>query len=185
MVDILVMFGLDYLQKLVGKITFLERLPSIMQAWRCGEPSVVAADGNGSPTYLSSPMSVDWETWPEYVDLLWTWKGPRHETDMAYGVSWVRQDGEYSLIKKEAKQHEIGFISDSLSASLLKLIYVACDNVGKEDDEEDWEDDEEEREDDEEEWEYDEEEWEANKLRYQGGHTDFDMVGNVLSRLTA
>ncbi|KAI6107088.1 hypothetical protein EDD16DRAFT_1623869 [Pisolithus croceorrhizus] len=152
MVDMLVMFGLDYLQKLVGEITFFERLPSIMQALRRGEPSV----DDGSPTCLSSLSSVSSESWDslDYVDLLSEWKGPRYETGTVHDVLRLRRDdAQYSLIKKEAKQHDLEFISVSLSTKLLEFVYVLSS--------EKWGD--------------------GDPL----GHTDFDMVRNVLSHLTA
>ncbi|KAI6167825.1 hypothetical protein EDD17DRAFT_865017 [Pisolithus thermaeus] len=124
MVDMLVMFGLDYLQKLVGEITFFERLPSIMQALRRGEPSV---EDDGSPTCLSSLSSVSSESWDslDYVDLLSEWKGPRYETGTVHDVLRLRRDdAQYSLIKKEAKQHDLEFISVSLSTKLLEFVYV-------------------------------------------------------------
>ncbi|KAI6161095.1 hypothetical protein EDD17DRAFT_1592285 [Pisolithus thermaeus] len=127
MVDMLVMFGIDCLQELVGEITFFERLPLIMQTWRRGEPSVGAADGHGSPTYLSSPSSASSEPWdnPECLDLLSKWKGPRYETVAVHDVLSLRYaDGEDLLIKKEAKQHQLEFISESLSIRLLESIYV-------------------------------------------------------------
>ncbi|KAI6134421.1 hypothetical protein EV401DRAFT_1908716 [Pisolithus croceorrhizus] len=117
------MFGLDYLQKLVGEITFFERLPSIMQALRRGEPSV----DDGSPTCLSSLSSVSSESWDslDYVDLLSEWKGPRYETGTVHDVLRLRRDdAQYSLIKKEAKQHDLEFISVSLSTKLLEFVYV-------------------------------------------------------------
>ncbi|KAI6100781.1 hypothetical protein EDD16DRAFT_440617 [Pisolithus croceorrhizus] len=118
MVDMLVMFGIDCLQELVGEITFFERLPLIMQTWR---------RGHGSPTYLSSPSSASSEPWdnPECLDLLSKWKGPRYETVAVHDVLSLRYaDGEDLLIKKEAKQHQLEFISESLSIRLLESIYV-------------------------------------------------------------
>ncbi|KAI6134410.1 hypothetical protein EV401DRAFT_1908621 [Pisolithus croceorrhizus] len=128
MVEMLVMFGIDCLQELVGEITFFERLPRIMQAWRRGEPSVGAADGHGSPTYLSSPSSASSEPWDnlECLDLLSKWKGPRYETVAAHNALSLRYvDGEDLLIKKEAKQHRLEFISGSLSSRLLEFVYVS------------------------------------------------------------
>ncbi|KAI6107096.1 hypothetical protein EDD16DRAFT_122536 [Pisolithus croceorrhizus] len=148
MVEMLVMFGIDCLQELVGEITFFERLPRIMQAWRRGEPSVGAADGHGSPTYLSSPSSASSEPWDnlECLDLLSKWKGPRYETVAAHNALSLRYvDGEDLLIKKEAKQHRLEFISGSLSSRLLEFVYVSSV--------EGWGEDE-----------------------YQLGHTDFDMA---------
>ncbi|KAI6107083.1 hypothetical protein EDD16DRAFT_120798 [Pisolithus croceorrhizus] len=157
MVDMLVMFGIDCLQELVGEITFFERLPLIMQTWRRGEPSVGAADGHGSPTYLSSPSSASSEPLDifECSGLLSMWKGPRYETVAAHDALLLRYvDGEDLLIKKEARQHQLEFISESLSNRLLEFIYVSSV--------EGWGEDED-----------------------QLGHTDFDMVGNALSRSIA
>ncbi|KAI6023005.1 hypothetical protein PISMIDRAFT_404570 [Pisolithus microcarpus 441] len=147
MVNLLVMFGLDYLQELVGEITFFERLPSIMQAWRRREPSVGAVD----VVRLSDLLSVSSVVIQDLLTSLafhLSRKSPRYETRTAHSVSSHEQDPKPLLIRKPRGHHAIEFLSDTLSAGLLEHICDTLDNV----------------------MDFDE-----SRRRDHRGHTDFDM----------
>lgn len=130
MIDISVMFSLDYLQELVGEITFFERLPSIMQAWRRGEPSVGTVDGHDLSTYLSNPsVSSVTRSLPRCLNLLGTWTGSRYDTGTVYRVLPLPDFPGPLLVRKPTNRHEIEFISESLSARLLERICVTLNDA--------------------------------------------------------
>ncbi|KIK25112.1 hypothetical protein PISMIDRAFT_352924 [Pisolithus microcarpus 441] len=121
MIDISVMFSLDYLQELIGEITFFERLPSIMQAWR---------RGHDLSTYLLNPsVSSVTRSLPRCLNLLGTWTGSRYDTGTVYRVLPLPDFPGPLLVRKPTNRHEIEFISESLSARLLERICVTLNDA--------------------------------------------------------